>query len=77
VKREKEADAEKYAGEKAKYEAKIKDLEEQIRMLRNESGDIMSELEKKMQMLIEAHEKEKTEIEGEHKIEMSTQASVA
>lgn len=41
MKHEKEAEAEKFAGEKAKYEAKIKDLEEQIRMLRNESGDVM------------------------------------
>ena len=67
VKNEKEAEAEKFAGEKGKYEAKIKDLEDQIRMLRNESGDVMQELERKMQMLIESHERERGEMDSEHK----------
>jgi hypothetical protein len=38
-------------------------------MLRNESGDIMQELERKMQMLIDNHEAEKTEIDRERKKE--------
>jgi hypothetical protein len=74
VRREKEAEAERFAGEKAKYEAKIKDLEQQIRMLRNESGDIMQELEKKMMMLIQAHEQEKTQLNKDHEIELKNNA---
>jgi seryl-tRNA synthetase len=49
VRAEKEDDVDKFTDEKAKYEKKIKDLEEQIRMLRSESGDILQELEKKIQ----------------------------
>ena len=49
VRAEKEDDVAKFTDEKAKYEKKIKDLEEQIRMLRSESGDILQELEKKIQ----------------------------
>ena len=48
VRAEKEDEAAKFADEKAKYEKKIRDLEEQIRMLRSESGDILQELEKKI-----------------------------
>lgn len=46
-------------------------------MLRNESGDIMQELERKMQMLIDSHEREKTELESDHKSALSSQASEA
>ena len=49
VRAEKEDEAAIFTDEKAKYEKKIKDLEEQIRMLRSESGDILQELEKKIQ----------------------------
>jgi predicted nucleic acid-binding Zn-ribbon protein len=49
VRAEKEDEAAKFSDEKAKYEKKIRDLEEQIRMLRSESGDILQELEKKIQ----------------------------
>ena len=49
VRAEKEDEAAKFADEKGKYEKKIRDLEEQIRMLRSESGDILQELEKKIQ----------------------------
>ena len=38
-------------------------------MLRNESGDILSELERKMQMLIENHEREKEDIEKDRQRE--------
>ena len=38
----------RHGEEKAKLEKKIKELEEQIRILRNESGDILQELEKKI-----------------------------
>jgi hypothetical protein len=40
-------------------------------MLRNESGDIMEELQKKMQMLIDSHEQEKTGIFKQHKQELT------
>ena len=48
MKAEKEEEASKAADEKAKLEKKIRDLEEQIRILRSESGDILQELEKKI-----------------------------
>jgi hypothetical protein len=38
-------------------------------MLRNESGDILQELERKMQMLIDNHEQEKNEIDRDRKRE--------
>ncbi len=41
VKAEKEDEALRYSQEKAAYEKKIRDLEEQIRLLRSESGDIL------------------------------------
>ena len=69
IKKEKEDEEVSHKAEKAKYDAKIKDLEEQIRMLRNESGDILQELERKMQMLIDNHEQEKGEMERDRKKE--------
>jgi septal ring factor EnvC (AmiA/AmiB activator) len=39
--KEKDEEQVKHENERNKLEAKIKDLEEQIKMLRNESGDIL------------------------------------
>jgi galactokinase/mevalonate kinase-like predicted kinase len=46
-------------------------------MLRSESGDILSELERKMQMLIDNHAQEKQEIEKERQKERDDAASDA
>jgi len=46
-------------------------------MLRSESGDILSELERKMQMLIDNHAQEKQEIEKERQKEREDAASDA
>ena len=77
VKQEKDDEANRFSQEKAKYEQRIKDLEEQIRMLRSESGDILSELERKMQMLIDNHAQEKQDIEKERQKEREDAASDA
>ena len=62
---EKEKSEEMGKAEKARigYEAKIKDLEEQIAMLQAQSGDIVGQLQEKIRVLMETHEREKTHIE--------------
>ena len=44
VHREKQNEIEKADRARQSYEAKIKDLEEQIAMLKNESGDLVGQL---------------------------------
>lgn len=46
---------------KRDYEKRIKELEDQITMLRSESGDIVQQLENKIKQMSEDHEKEKEE----------------
>ena len=45
------------------YEAKIKDLESQIEMLKNQSGDLVNQLQQKIKEMGESHEREKTQME--------------
>jgi predicted transcriptional regulator len=47
------------------YEAKIKLLEEQIGMLKSESGDVVQQLEKRIRELVSAHEQEKEKMARE------------
>jgi hypothetical protein len=48
VRKEKEDEVERREQQKRDYEKRIKDLEDQINILKNESGDIVQQLEKKI-----------------------------
>ena len=45
------------------YEAKIKDLESQIDMLKSQSGDLVNQLQQKIKDMGEQFSREKTEME--------------
>ena len=47
---------------KQDYEARIKELEDQINMLKDQSGDLVNQLQAKIKELMETHERQKTEM---------------
>ena len=65
---EKEKQEEIGNAEKARisYEAKIKDLESQIEMLKSQSGDLVNQLQEKIKQMMDQHDKEKTQMKQEH-----------
>lgn len=58
VRKEKDEEIERRTLEKEKYEKKIKELEDKIRVLQSESGDQVQQLEEKIKELIIKHEQE-------------------
>ena len=51
---------------KQSFEQKIKELEEQIELLRNQSGDLVSQLQAKIKEMQQNFDREKTEMELSH-----------
>ena len=55
--------------QKLEYERKIQELESQIEMLKNQSGDMVSLLQAKIKELNDTHERVKTEMQQSHELQ--------
>ena len=56
----------KSAKTKQQQEMKIKDLEAQIEMLKNQSGDLVNQLQAKIKQMTEDHEEGISNMEKDH-----------
>ena len=66
VRKEKEDEVERREQQKRDYEKRIKDLEDQINILKNESGDIVQQLEKKIKQMTVDFEQDKEQQQRLH-----------
>ena len=55
---------------KRELEAKIKELEDQINLLKNQSGDLVTQLQAKIKELMETHERDKKTMVASHEAQI-------